>query len=520
MDEHHLCALLESLRFIPNLKKLSVEGQIVGDSHCCTMEVNSMASITHKTLEQLKLDGVSLTPVAAALLGRSLPKMSLQTLELTGVEGSIVQAEEMWALFGGFNKTLPLQWVTLRNFSFSGCLATLCKSFHVFPNLKSFKLERLSLSKLELCSLLESLRFMPRVKSLSVKSKYHDQGHAHRYSMQDRFSSFTLEAHEKLDLNGINLTPVTAAALGRSLPAMSSLQVLQLTGTYRSILQAEDMQALFGGFNKSFPLCELTVSGFSVRGCISPLIKSFQFFSSLKELRLKHLAVDEHDQCGLLKSFGFIRNLTKLRVLVRGENCVDSFHYPSGLTTVVSHAQGELCLYGIKLTPVVFAGLGQLLCEMSFLQDLDLTGLDGSILGAGEMEALFGEFSKAKSLYRLSFIGFSLRGSFAPLNKSLRFFPRLKELELCMLSMDEHDLRGLLENLHFIPNLQLLNLSCNPLGHAVTSIVPHVINLKKLQYLWIDETGLSEEDLIYVRDTVQQALPGIHWTRGIRWKFL
>ena len=514
IDERHLCALLESLRFIPNLKKLSVEGQTVGDSHCCTMEVNTMASITHETLEQLKLDGVSLTPVTAALLGRSLPKMSLQTLELTGVEGSIVQAEEMWALVGGFNETLPLRRVTLRNFSFSGCLATLCKSFHVFPNLESFKLERLSLSELELCSLLQSLRFIPRVKSLSVESEYHDEGHAHWYSMQDRFSSFTLEAHERLHLDGVNLTPVTAAALGQSLPAMSSLQVLQLKGTRGSILQAEDMQALFGGFNKSFPLCELTVSGFSVRGCISPLIKSFQFFTSLKELKLEHLAIDEHDQCGLLKSFGFIRNLTKLRVLVSGEKCPGSFYCPSGLTTVVSHAEGELSLYGIKLTPVVFAGLGQLLCEMLFLQDLDLTGLDGSILGAGEMEALFGEFSKAVPLYRLSFRGFSVRGSFASLNKSLRFFPSLKELQLCTLNMDEHDLRGLLENLHFIPNLQLLNLSSNPLGHAVTSIVPHAINLKKLQYLWIHETGLSEEDLIDVRDTVQQALPGIQVQGG------
>ena len=76
-----------------------------------------------------------------------------------------------------------------------------------------------------------------------------------------------------------------------------------------------------------------------------------------------------------------------------------------------------------------------------------------------------------------------------------------------MLNMDEHDLRGLLESFQFTPNLQELGLSKNPLGHAVTSIVPHVINLKKLRYLWIHSTGHSEEDWSYVRDTVQQALP-------------
>lgn len=86
-----------------------------------------------------------------------------------------------------------------------------------------------------------------------------------------------------------------------------------------------------------------------------------------------------------------------------------------------------------------------------------------------------------------------------------------------MLNMDEHDLRSLLENLHFIHNLRLLHLSCNPLGHAETSIVPHIINLKKLKYLWIDETVLSEIDLIYVRDTVHQALPGIEVRRAKTW---
>ena len=73
--------------------------------------------------------------------------------------------------------------------------------------------------------------------------------------------------------------------------------------------------------------------------------------------------------------------------------------------------------------------------------------------------------------------------------------------------MDEHDLPGLLESFQFIPNLQELDLSDNPLGHAVTSIVPHVFHLKKLRYLYVLNTGHSEEDLNYVRDTVQQELP-------------
>ena len=74
--------------------------------------------------------------------------------------------------------------------------------------------------------------------------------------------------------------------------------------------------------------------------------------------------------------------------------------------------------------------------------------------------------------------------------------------------MDERDLRGLLESFRFIPNLKKLNLSGNRLGQAVTSIVPHVINLPKLDLLDINQTG-SEEDLNDVRETIKQAKPDV-----------
>ena len=167
----------------------------------------------------------------------------------------------------------------------------------------------------------------------------------------------------------------------------------------------------------------------------------------------------------------------------------------------------QLELDRIRLTPAAAVALGHSLPEMSSLQVLQLTHTDRSTLRAAEMEALFGGFNKRMPLLRLTLNGFSVRGCLAPLFRSLRFFPNLIELNLEMLNMDEHDLNGLLESLQFIPNLQELILSRNPLGHSVRCIVPHVTNLKKLQSLWIDETNHSEEDLIYVRDTVQQALP-------------
>ena len=313
-------------------------------------------------------------------------------------------------------------------------------------------------------------------------------------------TNITHKTLKELILRGLILTPAATKALGRSLPEMLSLRVLELTGVDGSILQAEELEALFGGFNKTMPLLKLTFSGFSVRGCLAPLIKCLLFFPNLRELELERLNMDEHDLCDLLKSLGFICDLTKLEVCTRGE----SFHY----YTSRDGLDDRVLKLGVRsLTPAVSAMLGRLLPGMSSLKVLEIIGVRESPLQAEEMQALFGGFNKPMPLCQLTLSGFRVRGRLASLFRSIRFFPSLIELDLEKLNMDEHDLRGLLESFQFIPDLQELNLSGNPLGHSVTSIVPHVIKLKKLQCLRINNTGHSEEDLNYVRDTVQQTLP-------------
>jgi len=297
----------------------------------------------------------------------------------------------------------------------------------------------------------------------------------------------------KLVLLGI--TSAVSKTLGRSLPEMSSLEALRLIGSPGSTLEADEMEALFGGFNKAMPLCELTIEGFSVRSPF-PLIKCLSFFPDLRELYLNGFNIDESDQYRLLKSFGF---LTELKVLIHGEAFQALFKYTSINVKKVE-------LYVSSLTPAVAAMLGSILPELPSLKSLEVLA-KGSGLQAASMEALFGIFNKTMPLHSLMVTGFCERGGLAPLFRSFLFFSNLLELTLKELNIDEHDLRGLLESFQFIPNLHLLDLSCNPLGHAVTSIVPHVINLKKLRYLYVLKTGPSVEDWNYVRHTVKQALP-------------
>ena len=279
-------------------------------------------------------------------------------------------------------------------------------------------------------------------------------------------ASITHNTLKQLVLHGMRLTPTVAALLGRSLPEMSSLEVLELTGLDGSILEAGEIEALYGGFNKTLPLTRLTLSGFSVRGCLSPLAKSLRFFPTLSELKLEKLNMDEHAQCSLLQSFGFIPNLKVMKVQSK------ALRHPCCCTAKVSTGHGyrlgdykTLELNGISLTPTVAVALGRLLSEMSFLQELELTDVDGSILQAEEMEALFGRCNTMMPLCKLVFSGFKVGGCLAPLTKSVHF-SNLRELKLEKLNMNENDQCGLLESLPSIRNLTALKIQTRPQGGA------------------------------------------------------
>ena len=59
----------------------------------------------------------------------------------------------------------------------------------------------------------------------------------------------------------------------------------------------------------------------------------------------------------------------------------------------------HLELNGISLTQAVAAALGRLLSELTFLQELELTDVDGSVLQAEEMETLFGRCNRVMQAY-------------------------------------------------------------------------------------------------------------------------
>ena len=120
---------------------------------------------------------------------------------------------------------------------------------------------------------------------------------------------------------------------------------------------------------------------------------------------------------------------------------------------------------------------------------------------------LFGRFSSPSSLTKLSITRFSARGSLGSIANNLCFFPSLKVLKLEDLDMGEADLSDLLENLKFTPDLRSLHLMGNPVGHAVRSMVPYLIEQQKLEVVSFRLGDCSKEDLKYVKEAVKEKRP-------------
>ena len=195
-DVEPSCSLtsVEAEKLAGVLPRFNVTALRLEVDDCCAAAVNRLCSITHRTLKVLTLKSVRQTLAAAAGLGQSLSEMSsLGELKLIGVDGSILEAEGMEALFGGINKTLPsLQELSLWKFNARGNLTPLTKRFQFFPNLLCLSLSGLNMNERDLRDLLKSLTSFPNLKSLYLNDN--------PLGSQDRVESIVKQALPQVDL--------------------------------------------------------------------------------------------------------------------------------------------------------------------------------------------------------------------------------------------------------------------------------------------------------------------------------
>ena len=144
--------------FLPQSNNLVSLNLTLND--CCAEAAKKLVfSITHKTLEELELHGIILTPVTAAALGRSISEMSsLRKLSISGPKRGFLETNEIEVSPTGFDRTSLVS--QLLTFNTGGC--------RFLPSLRTLRLERLNLNERGLRELLDNLKFFSELRYLSL----------------------------------------------------------------------------------------------------------------------------------------------------------------------------------------------------------------------------------------------------------------------------------------------------------------------------------------------------------------
>ena len=120
---------------------------------------------------------------------------------------------------------------------------------------------------------------------------------------------------KELELSEMNLTSAVAESLGRSLPELSALETLVLSGSDGCNLQQKEMEAIFGRFSRPSSLRKLSITRFSARGSLASLAKKLCFFPCLERLQLQDLDMGEADLCSFLENSKYIPDLQGLYLM-------------------------------------------------------------------------------------------------------------------------------------------------------------------------------------------------------------
>ena len=513
----------------------------------CSAEAVSklFAVIKHESLEELELSEITPTPAVVESLSQSLPELTVSQIQR--MKGS-----------SGCNLCFGIaDWeFSSRRLTITGLTENAAKAITRLSDLFKHKtVDEVQLSAIKLTStLVDALgQLLPELSalgSLSISS-------LNMCSDEVATKLVASIKHKNLDqlfLQGINLTSAVAEAVGQLLPELSALRTLSLG--FLTECSDEAVTKLVASF-KHKNLDQLFLQGINLTSAVAEALG--QLLRELSSLRELELSCSGGCTLRLQSSRMFrenpileIRDLTEssAEVVLRAIEVIKNRTIKTltlsniALTSAVAEALGQLLpelstfrileisgltecsdeavtrlmgvinlktLEGLELTEILTSAaaeaLAQWLPELSVLRTLKISGSDGCSLQHKERDALFGRFNRPSSLTRLSITRFSARGSLGSIVNNLCFFPNLVVLVLEDLDMGEADLSDLLENLKFTPNLRILSLSKNPLGHAVRSMVPFLLEHQGLRLVYFRRGDCSEDDLKYVKKAIKEKRP-------------
>ncbi|XP_073227837.1 leucine-rich repeat-containing protein 31-like [Porites lutea] len=291
-------ALGQSLPELSALKTLKISGL----TECSDEAVTKLVSaIKHKTLKDLELSKINLTSAVAVALVQSLSELpSLQDLTVDGLDGC----------------NLHLRLSVLPELEISGLTEFPAEAVtRLIDIIKNKPFVKLELSEINLTSAVaEALgQLLPELSALQTLeinglTEWSD-GAGTIF-----FAAFKHKTLKELDLSEISVMSAATEALGQSLPELSALRSLKISGLDKCMLQQKEVEALFGSFNRPSSIKELWFTGFTARGSLAPLVKNLCLFPCLKVLKLEDLDMGEDDLSDLLENLKFTPDLESLHL--------------------------------------------------------------------------------------------------------------------------------------------------------------------------------------------------------------
>ena len=378
-----------------------------------------VASIKHKSLEELGLSGMNLTTAAAQSLGQSLPELSaLQILTLSDV--TLCSAEAATRLFAGIkHKTLEKLKLSKINLT-TAAAESLSQSL---PELSA--LQTLEIGGLTLCSAKAGTRLFAGIKHKTL---------------------------EELELSELYLTTAVAQSLGQSLPELSALQTLRISDV--TLCSAEAGTKLFAGIkHKTLETLELSEINLTTAAAQS-LSQSLPELSALETLRIsdvtlcsaeagtklfasiKHKTLEDLELSAINLTTAAAESLAQslpelsaLQTLKIGGFSLCSAEATTRLFSGIKHKTLEtLKLSELYLTTAAAQSLGESLPELSALQTLKIS--DVTLCSAEAGTKLFAGI-KHKTLEKLKLSRMNLTSAVAVvLGQSLLELPSLQSLTI------------------------------------------------------------------------------------------
>ena len=280
---------------------------------CSTVAVARLvAAIKHKALKELSLGigEINLASAVVEALCQSLPELlALETLRIDTLDGcslvlrSPVDLDDSWSVPG-------LKISGLTDFS-AEAIARLIDVFDHNNIYRELKLEEINLTPAVAELLVQLLPKLSALQTLNIRRLTECSDEAVT-RLIDGINHKTLK---ELELSKMNLTSAVAEALGRSLPELSALETLELSGSDGCSLQQKEMEAIFGRFSRPSSLRELSITRFSARGSLASLAKNLCFFPCLESLQLQDLHMGEADLCSFLENLKYIPDLQDLYLM-------------------------------------------------------------------------------------------------------------------------------------------------------------------------------------------------------------